>query len=330
MSLVNSKRVGPQALLELNQGVSFGNERLMIAPAKVNVRLKVLGRRADGYHILSMLNVSTSLTDEVRVTLRADSGFEVRSEPAAAIPGAVSDNSVVRAWGGFWSEFSDAGAPCGVSVVIIKRISVGGGLGGGSSDAAAMLRFLVETFGAGVCRLLGLSDAELDMRMMQVALEIGADVPYAYRAGICWVTGIGEQVTRLPAIAPWSGEVLITMPPTSVPTIDFYRFLREHRPVVTETTDPVMERIARGDASLSFTDLLGNDFEPTVATFRPQVGEALRLVREHYPDTTSLTGSGAAIVSLVPAEQAGSVSAFQRAMEARGMIVHRARMLAAL
>jgi 4-diphosphocytidyl-2C-methyl-D-erythritol kinase len=193
-----------------------------------------------------------------------------------------------------------------------------------------MLRFLAKTFGAALCRLLGVTESEFDTRMMKVALEIGADIPYAYRAGICWVTGIGEQVIHVPTVAPWPGEVLITMPPVSVPTVDFYRFFREQNPVITETTDPVMERIARGDEPLSCAELLANDFEATVAKFRPEVGEALRLAREYYPNTTSVTGSGAAIISLVPPEQRGLVPAFQRDLEAHGMTAHPARMLAAL
>jgi 4-diphosphocytidyl-2-C-methyl-D-erythritol kinase len=329
MSSVEGKRVGSKALLELTEGLSLGLERVLSAPAKVNLRLKVIGRRPDGYHLLSMLNVSTSLADEVCVALTRDRSVALRIEPTMAIPGDVRDNSVIRAWSSFWDEFSEDGAPCGVSVAIRKRIPVGGGLGGGSSDAAAMLRFLAETCGVNLCRFLGLDGTELDKRMMKVALTIGADVPYAYRAGICWVTGIGEQVARLPAISPWPGEVLITMPPAAVPTVEFYRFFREQQPVLRDTTDAMMEGLADGGAPVSCVGLLGNDFEPAVAAFRPVVGAALRLAREHYPETTSLTGSGAAIFSLVTPEQASSVPTFCGAMEAQGMVVHRTRMLAA-
>jgi 4-diphosphocytidyl-2-C-methyl-D-erythritol kinase len=327
MSLVKGKRVGATALLELFNSVSIGSDYTLAAPAKVNLRLKVLGRRPDGYHLLSMLNVLISLADEVRVRLTPKPGFDLRAEPNTAIPGTVLDNSVAQAWSGFWSEFSEAGAPCGASVVVIKRIPIGAGLGGGSSDAAAMLRFLAETFGATVCRLLGLTESEFDTRIMKVALAVGADVPYAYRAGICWVTGIGEQITQLATLAPWAGDVLITMPRVSVPTVEFYRFFREKYPALTETTDLVMERIACGDATCSLVDLIGNDFESAVAAFRPEIDHALSLVRQHYPETTSLTGSGSAIFSLVTPEQAPSLPVFRSSMEAAGFRVFVARMV---
>ncbi len=331
MGLVEGRRVGAQALCELKEGLRIGIEYILAAPAKVNLRLKVLGRRADGYHLLSMLNASTSLADEVRVTLSpvSDAPFDVSviSEPAAAVPGNALDNSVARAWSSFWGEFSEDGAPCGVSVVIIKRIPVGGGLGGGSSDAAAMLRFLAQTCADRLCQLLSITAAEFDKRMMKTALAIGADVPYSYRGGLCWVTGIGEQVTPLPDIAAWPGDVLITVPPVSVPTGDFYRFFRQLHPQLPETSDPVMERISEGGVPISHSELLANDFESDVVVFRPGVAEALRLARKYYPHTTSLTGSGSAIFSLVPEQLVSSVSAFIADMAARGVLVHRAKML---
>lgn len=330
-ALFKGVRLEAQALEELREGLSIGGEHNLQAPAKVNLRLKVLGRRADGYHLLSMLNVSTSLADELCVTLSTHishpSSIYVRCEPSAAIPGNPSDNSVALAWSVFWSEFSEAGAPCGASVLIVKRIPVGGGLGGGSSDAAAMLRFLVETFGARLRQLLGITPPEFDARVMKIALAIGADVPYAYRAGICWVTGIGEQVKHLSALSPWPGAVLITVPPVSVPTVDFYRFFRQQHPLLLETTDQVMGRISAGSVPIGLTDLLTNDFESDVAVFRPEVAEALRLTREYYPETTVLTGSGSAIVSLVPTQLEPSVITFESAMESRGMRVHRVQML---
>ncbi len=299
----------------------------MLAPAKLNLRLKLLGRRHDGYHLLSMLNVSTSLSDELRITLGDTPGVVVSVQPPESIPGPHSDNLVVRAWDEFWREFSSDGPPCGALVVISKKIPIGGGLGGGSSDAAAMLRFLVANFGGSLGSLLGLSKTEVDSRVLRVALRLGADVPYAYHGGICWVTGIGGDVLPLGSLTPWPEEVLITMPPVSVPTVDFYRFLRERLPEIVETRDVLMERLVGGQTGSGVSQLIENDFEEHVVAFRPEVGEVLRLARQYYPETTALTGSGAAIFSLVPSHEAASIRGVERSMEEAGAIVYRARVL---
>lgn len=300
---------------------------LVVAPAKVNLRLKLLGRRPDGYHLLSMLNISTSLSDELRILLSDAPGVSLAVNPPAVALGPQSDNLVVRAWDEFWREFSIDGPPSGVSVEITKRIPVGGGLGGGSSDAAAMLRFLVRTFGEHVGALLDLSKAELEARLMQVALRVGADVPYAYRGGMCWVTGIGERVFPLSSIVPWPGEVLIAVPSVSVPTIEFYGFLRERLPEVAVARDLLMEQLVSGESTMPLARLIENDFERHVVAFRPEVGEVLGLARQCYPETTALTGSGAAVFSLAQAHDGASIARFEQRMAEAGMAVYRARVV---
>lgn len=307
------------------------SEQVMIAPAKVNLRLKVLGRRPDEYHMLSMLNISASLSDELRIVLQAAPGCELQVQPETELTGPAADNLLVRAWHEFWNEFSSDGPPCGVKVVLVKKIPIGGGLGGGSSDAGAMLRFLVGTFRTLTCELCRISPEECEAREMRAALRVGADVPYAYRGGICWVTGIGESVSALKHVAPWSGDVLITVPPVAVPTVDFYRFFRERYPTLPEVRDRAMETVAGGEAGIELAHLLENDFERDVVAFRPAVGEALRMTRSYYPDTTSLTGSGSAIFSLVPPAGPGSdTTAFERRAKELSMTVYRTRMVAAL
>jgi 4-diphosphocytidyl-2-C-methyl-D-erythritol kinase len=193
-----------------------------------------------------------------------------------------------------------------------------------------MLRFLVSIFGMRLGELLDLSKAELEARVMQVALRLGADVPYAYHGGLCWVTGIGERVLPLASLVPWSGEVLITVPPVSVPTIEFYRFLREQLPEVAAIRDSPMERLVSGESKSALADLIENDFERYVVALSPKVGEALALARQYYPKTTAVTGSGAAIFSLVPVGEGESVAPFERLMVGAGMAVHRARVLESL
>ena len=113
-----------------------------ISKAKVNIRLKVTGRRYYGYHLLRNMNVSASLADRLVFRLHRASDVILEINPTGAITTSPADNLVTRAWNYFWDEFVLGGAPCGVSVSIQKRIPIGGGLGGGSSDAGATLRFL--------------------------------------------------------------------------------------------------------------------------------------------------------------------------------------------
>jgi 4-diphosphocytidyl-2C-methyl-D-erythritol kinase len=165
---------------------------------------------------------------------------------------------------------------------------------------------------------------------MRVALRVGADVPYAYQGGVCWVTGIGDEVKLLNSVVSWPGEVLITKPSVSVPTVDFYSFFREQHPTIEGANDKSMERLWRlsqpGSAFRleAYLDLIENDFERDVVSFRPEVGEVLKLARYFLPQTTSLTGSGAAIFSLVPASQADLIPKYISSMESVGMTVYRA------
>jgi 4-diphosphocytidyl-2-C-methyl-D-erythritol kinase len=303
-------------------------EQVLVAPAKLNLRLKVVGRRADGYHLLSMLNVTTSLADRVAVTLRSAPGISVVVDPPDVVSGAVSDNSVVRVWDEFWRDFSPSGAPCGATVTITKRIPVGGGLGGGSSDAAAMLRFLAGNFGSELSQQLDISSQEFDTRLGRVALRVGADVPYAYCGGACWVRGIGEDVHPISGKVSWPGEILIAMPATSVPTVDFYRFFRDQHPDLSGSCDAPLQRfVSLEEPRVTLEQLIENDFEQDIVTFRPQVGAALSVARRHFPYTTSVTGSGAAIFSLVSTGELDAIPACQEALEQIGGTVYRAKLV---
>jgi 4-diphosphocytidyl-2-C-methyl-D-erythritol kinase len=293
------------------------------APAKINLRLKVTGRRDDGYHLLSMLNVSASLGDALAIRLKADPGVELRISPAGAIQGDPADNLICKAWNKFWREFSLDGAPCGLSVKLDKRIPIGGGLGGGSSDAGAVLRFLRDVFGPDIRNILGISPELFEQRITQVALKVGADVPYAYRGGTCWVGGIGELITEVVAEKSSCTGVFIVMPQVSVPTVEFYSFFRNERPIIEPSKDLVMEELASGTRAWSFKDLVENDFESEIVRFRPEVGDALNLARKFYPHTSSITGSGAAIFSIIQEEEGALAEDFEHTMRQSGMMVHR-------
>jgi 4-diphosphocytidyl-2-C-methyl-D-erythritol kinase len=164
----------------------------VLAPAKLTVSLRVTGVRADGYHLLDAEMVSLALADEL--TFGEGEGLEVvdgDGAPVAAV-GPDADNLVCRA---LWAVDRTA------RVRLVKRIPVGGGLGGGSTDAAAVLRWA------------GCDD-------LAVAASLGADVPFCVRGGRARVTGTGEVLEPLPFVPR---TFTLVMPPFGCSTPDVYR-----------------------------------------------------------------------------------------------------------
>jgi 4-diphosphocytidyl-2-C-methyl-D-erythritol kinase len=231
------------------------------------------------------------------------------------------DNLVAKVYRRFWDEFGLENDGPGFEVSIAKRIPVGGGLGGGSSDAGAFLRFLVSLFGEAIMQGLSLSMQAFDARVMSVALACGADVPYAYRGGVAWVTGVGEVVKSLAISRLWEGPVLLSVPSRPVPTAEFYKFFRARHPTIESCSDVVLERYAREPHGFELGALMANDFEEVACQLVPEVGEGLALAREFFPLTT-MTGSGSAIVSLVESAAGARVQEYQRVAARRHMVVH--------
>ena len=168
------------------------------APAKINLFLRVVGRRADGYHELDSVFVPVSLCDQVRV--------EIRVEPRSAAGTTIAmhcdrddlpageKNLAWRAADTFLGEFgAEIHRPREVAIDLRKEIPIGAGLGGGSSDAGAVLRMM-----AALCRVDDLS------RLARVALALGADVPFFLDPHVAHVGGVGERIAPLEIAA--SGE----------------------------------------------------------------------------------------------------------------------------
>ncbi len=296
----------------------------LVAPAKLNLRLFVEGRRGDGYHLLSMLNVSTTLVDTISLSLSASTDCEVKVSCAHQdLQIATEHNLLTAAFVEFWRAFGCQRPPMGLRARINKKIPVGAGLGGGSSDAGALLRFLAAELGPQIRDLCGVSHEQFRRAMLLAATRVGADVPYAYHGGCAWVGGIGDDVQPLRIKAPWPFEVLIIVPPQAVPTVEFYSFFRQQLPSIVACRDDQARDLVSGGELVFSLDLLRNDFETQVCRFVPVVGEALRMAREFFPQSTSLTGSGSAIFSLVQSDQAYRIAECRARLEGAGMAVHR-------
>ena len=200
------------------------------ARAKLNLSLDVLGKRPDGFHDLRMVMLSCSLADDVTVE-EASAGDYVAHTNRTYIP-TGDKNVAVKAARAYYAALGREG---GAHIKITKRIPVCAGLGGGSSDAAAVLRALNELNG-------GALD---DERLYAAAMEAGSDVPYCLMGGAALAEGRGEKLTALPALP--RTHVVICMPHFSCSTPELFGRIDARRSRCHPDTNGIIDAITRGD-----------------------------------------------------------------------------------
>ncbi|MBB3183574.1 4-diphosphocytidyl-2-C-methyl-D-erythritol kinase [Halomonas fontilapidosi] len=235
------------------------------APAKLNRLLHITGRRPDGYHELQTLFQFLDHGDTL--TLRGREDGEIHLTPQ--LPGvAAEDNLIVRAARLLQVE---SGCRLGANIHLDKRLPLGGGLGGGSSDAATTLLGLDALWG------LGLSL----QRLARLGLTLGADVPVFVHGHAAWAEGVGERLTPVELDTPW---FVVIHPGVTVSTPAVFT-----APQLTRHTPPItMARALQGGAAS-----WSNDCEPTVRALYPEVAHALDWLATRAP--TMLTGTGACV-----------------------------------
>lgn len=258
------------------------------AYAKVNLALDVVGVRPDGYHELRTVMQSVSLADEVEIG-RTCGGFELHVEPPHADVGPPEKNTAHRAWRLLCDRL---GKELPVRVTLRKEVPAGAGLGGGSTDAAAVLRGLDAHFD------LGLSVEEL----RDVASGIGADVPFCVSGGTALGEGVGEVLSPVPA--PPDHRLLVVKPRRGADTAEVYRAF-DASPAGEKAADRVLSALRLGDlAALAGT--LGNDLAPVTKAMIPEVAELERRLLEAGALGASMTGSGTAVYGLFRDEDAAA------------------------
>lgn len=263
------------------------SELRLRAPAKLNLYLAVLGRRPDGFHELATVLQTIDLCDELRLRRRPRSARASRdpapevtlalAQPASGVP-ADADNLAVRAAA---LVLSRAGAADDVALDLRldKRIPAGGGLGGGSSDAAAALD--------GANRLLG---SPLDLPTLEaLAAQLGSDVAFFLHGGTALCTGRGERVQ--PIAPPRPFEVTLLLPPFATPTPRVYGALAAAAPSRSGGPDDLDAlRRAIADADVATLDaLFRNDLETPARRVEPRLAALLDRTRLH------LSGSGSTL-----------------------------------
>ena len=236
------------------------------APAKLNLFLHILGRRPDGYHELQTCFQFVDLCDEISIAVRADG--QIRR--ALDIPGLPEHADLCLRAAHALKEA--AGSPLGADIGLLKRIPIGGGLGGGSSDAATCLVALNHLWG------LGLSTDQL----AALGLKLGADVPVFVRGRAAWAEGVGERLTPLyPPLAPVESNYLILKPNIFVSTAEVFQ-----DPELTRNSAPIT--IHGFLASGGRNDCLG-----VVRRRYPEVAHALDWLSLF--GAARLTGTGACV-----------------------------------
>lgn len=271
------------------------------APAKVNLALRILGRRPDGYHELDTLFQAISLADEVLLIPRGEPG--VGLSVIGADVGPSDDNLALRA-ARLWCETT--GIDPGIHIRLTKRIPAGAGLGGGSSDAGAVLRGLETLF-----------DAPLGpLRTAELGASLGADVAYfCGTAGLARGQGIGTHLTDLPELPP--RPLALALPPVPVPTPAAYRWVASRREDGGAASEPLP--LVDTPTWADLDALAGNDFHGIVASEVPEVAATLRAMQSAGLDGALLSGSGSALFAFLPETVAArEVADLRAALESIG------------
>lgn len=250
------------------------------AYAKVNLTLEVFGTRTDGYHALRSIVVPVSLSDTLEIAesdgLSCDTGYadDLCLKAARVLAESVGNPSL------------------GAAIHVEKRTPAGGGLGGGSADAAATLVALNEMWGLGKSR----------RQLAELGAAVGSDVPALVLGGAVLMEGRGEIVTPFPL--PHELNLVLANPGVACPTGEVYA---NYRPRVTDDHSIVYNMrsaIESGDWRRVAAAMM-NDLQPTAIALHPEVGAALRAMKSAGVERALMSGSGSTVFGLVPNEVRG-------------------------
>lgn len=261
----------------------------LLANAKINLYLEVVGKRPNGYHELRTVMQSISLADTLTVT--RTEGEDIFLDTGGVLPGDAR-NLAVRAARHF---FAASKAPFGVHAVLKKRIPMAAGLGGGSADAAAMLRALNALDG----------DRFTASELAEIGAAVGADVPFCVQGGTCLCEGIGEIMTPvknsldLPLVVAIDGEGVST--PTAFGLLDTRH--QNFQSLAADSGLPhLLTALENGD-EIATVSALFNRFEEVIEPQRPAVSSLKQTLLQKGAVAAQMSGSGPSVFALFQEEK---------------------------
>jgi 4-diphosphocytidyl-2-C-methyl-D-erythritol kinase len=267
------------------------------AQAKINLRLRILAREASGFHQLETLFLRLTLADTVRV--RRTAGARSLDVAGLSEAGAIGPAERNLAWRAAEAYLEAVRWPGGFAIELEKRIPIGGGLGGGSADAGAVLRALDA-----------LAPTPLgEVALLRLAASLGADVPFltsSHPFALGW--GRGERLLALPA--PPVRRVVLLVPPFPVNTGEAYGWLATWRATAGDTA--IGAGVLEPDALGSWDELAAlarNDFEPVVAARHPEIATLVAGLRDAGCAPAMMSGSGSVVFGVLAADAGRDLAA---------------------
>jgi len=253
--------------------MGLSSSLVLPAPAKLNLFLHITGQREDGYHLLQTVFQFLDYSDEIHLTINESGGIRrVSVDPVmATIPEA--DDLTMRAARLLQQKTATT---LGIDISVDKVLPMGGGLGGGSSDAATVLLGCNQLWNCGLSR----------DELAEIGLQLGADVPVFVKGFAAWAEGVGERLTPIEPVESW---YVVVQPNVSISTVEVFR----------------QEGLTRDCQPLTIAHFLQghgvNVLESEVRKLSPEVDEALNWLSTYSP--ARLTGSGSCIFSAVSDKQ---------------------------
>jgi 4-diphosphocytidyl-2-C-methyl-D-erythritol kinase len=268
------------------------------APGKINLCLHVTGKRADGYHELDSIFLPITWSDMVRIEIHPADAPHVSLRCDEATLNDPQSNLASRAAAAFMREFAIAAE---VLVDVRKRIPIGAGLGGGSSDAGAVLRMMAAIFGISA-----------PTRLAAVAVQLGADVPFFLDPGPARVRGIGEVIEPLPTMVRLN--LVVAVPNRKVPTAKVFAALKREN-WSGPLADSEIPIIVAG--KISAPQMMNDLAEPAMALF-PDITKLKALLEEEGARVAAMSGSGGGVFGLyddAPSAEAAALRIRARAAD---------------
>ncbi len=249
------------------------------AYAKINLTLDVVGKRADGYHLVQMIMQQIDLYDDISL-VRSDNGISLQSDSAY-----VPENPQNLAWRAVALMQKELGLKDGVHINIRKQIPVAAGLAGGSTDAAAVIHGYAQLCGASLT---------LEEKM-KLGLKLGADVPFCLMGGAALAEGIGEVLTPVTGLK--DSWLVVCKPNFGVSTKEIYTALDWERISVHPDTESMLKALDKGSVH-GICPLLGNVLEPVTCARYPEVKALKDKLLQYGADGALMSGSGPTVFGI--------------------------------